>query len=80
VIVPRVSLRPNKFHSFPILANAEIFDLLVEKPHILGHEHDVFHKSPNCQLTDVQAERVKALAEVLSTIAQHDMNELLLRR
>ena len=50
------------------------------KNHILGHEYDVFHKSPTCQLTDVQAERVKALAEVLSAIAQHDMNELLLRR
>jgi len=50
------------------------------KNHILGHEYDVFHKSPNCQLTDVQAERVKALAEVVSAIAQHDMNELMLRR
>ena len=50
------------------------------KNHILGHEYDVFHKSPTCQLTDVQAERVKALAEVLSAIAQHDMNELPLRR
>ncbi len=48
--------------------------------HILGHEYDVFHKSPSCQLTDVQAQRVKALAEVLSAIAQHDMNELMLRR
>jgi len=48
--------------------------------HILGHDYDVFHNSPNCQLTDVQAERVKALAEVLSAIAQHDQNELMLRR
>jgi AraC-like DNA-binding protein len=31
-------------------------------------------------LTDVQAQQVKALAEVLSAIAQHDMNELMLRR
>ena len=50
------------------------------KNHILGHEYDVFHKSPTCQLTDVQAVRVKALAEVLGAIAQHDMNELMLRR
>ena len=48
--------------------------------HILGHEYDVFHKSPTCQLTDVQAQRVKALAEVLSAIAQHDMKDLMLRR
>ena len=31
-------------------------------------------------MTDVQTQRVKALAEVLAAIAQHDMNELLLRR
>ena len=48
--------------------------------HILGHDYDVFHKSPNCQLTDIQAERVKALAEVLSAIAQHEMSEYLLCR
>ena len=48
--------------------------------HILGHEYDVFHKSPTCQLTDVQTVRVKALAEVLGAIAIHDMNELMLRR
>ena len=27
--------------------------------HILSHEYDVFHKSPSCQLTDVQAQRGK---------------------
>ena len=50
------------------------------KNHILGHDYDIFHTSPACQLTDLQAKRVKALAEVLKAIAQHDMNELMLRR
>ena len=50
------------------------------KNHILGHDYDTFHTSPACQLTELQAKRVKALAEVLNAIAQHDMNELMLRR
>ena len=56
-------------------------EILVEvKNHILGRDYDIFHTSPACQLTDLQAKRVKALAEVLKAIAQHDMNELMLRR
>ena len=50
------------------------------KQHILGHDYDFFHKSPTCQLTDVQAERVRALAEVINAIAQHDINDLMLCR
>ena len=82
VIMPGHLMRPvecsDDFAYMRIAISSEILGEV--KNHILGHEYDVFHKSPNCQLTDVQAERVKALAEVLSAIAQHDMNELMLRR
>ena len=82
VIMPKHILRPlgnsEDFAYMRISVSSEILGEV--KNHILGHEYDVFHKSPTCQLTDVQAERVKALAEVLSAIAQHDMNELPLRR
>ena len=82
VIMPGHIMRPmdcsDDFAYMRIAISSKILGEV--KNHILGHEYDVFHKSPTCQLTDVQAERVKALAEVLSAIAQHDMNELLLRR
>lgn len=82
VIMPKHIMRPldcsDDFAYMRIAISSEILGEV--KNHILGHEYDVFHKSPTCQLTDVQVERVKALAEVLSAIAQHDMNELMLRR
>ena len=82
VLMPGHLIRPidcsDDFAYMRISISSEILGEV--KNHILGHEYDVFHKSPNCLLTDVQAERVKALAEVLSAIAQHDMNELMLRR
>ena len=80
IIMPGHLLRPiDCSDDFAYMRIAVSSDILGEvKNHILGHEYDVFHKSPTCQLTDVQAERVKALAEVLSAIAQHD--ELMLRR
>ena len=82
VIMPGHLLRPidcsDDFAYMRIAVSSEILGEV--KNHILGHEYDVFHKSPTCQLTEVQAERVRALAEVLSAIAQHDMNELMLRR
>ena len=82
VIMPGHLIRPvdcsDDFTYMRISISSEILGEV--RNHILGHEYDVFHKSPNCQLTDVQAERVKALAEVLSAIAEHDMNELMLRR
>ena len=82
VIMPGHIMRPmdcsDDFAYMRIAISSKILGEV--RNHILGHEYDVFHKSPTCQLTDVQAERVKALAEVLSAIAQHDMNELLLRR
>lgn len=80
VIMPKHIMRPldcsEDFAYMRIAISSEILSEV--KNHILGHEYDVFHKSPTCQLTDVQVERVKALAEVLSAIAQHD--ELMLRR
>lgn len=80
VIMPKHIVRPlDCSEDFAYMRIAVSSDILGEvKNHILGHEYDVFHKSPTCQLTDVQVERVKALAEVLSAIAQHD--ELMLRR
>lgn len=81
VIMPKHIMRPlDNSEDFAYMRISVLSEILGEvKNHILGHEYDVFHKSPTCQLTDVQAERVKALAEVLSAIAQHDMNELPLR-
>jgi len=82
VLMPGHLIRPvdcsDDFAYMRVAISSEILGEV--KNHILGHEYDVFHKAPNCLLTDVQVERVKALAEVLSAIAQHDMNELLLRR
>ena len=82
VIMPGHIMRPmdcsDDFAYMRIAISSEILGEV--RNHILGHEYDVFHKSPICQLTDVQAQQVKALAEVLSAIAQHDMNELMLRR
>ena len=82
VIMPGHIMRPmdcsDDFAYMRIAISSEILGEV--RNHILGHDYDVFHKSPTCQLTDVQAQRVKALAEVLSAIAQHDMNELMLRR
>ena len=80
VIMPKHIMRPlDNSEDFAYMRIAISSEILGEvKNHILGHEYDVFHKSPICQLTDVQAVRVKALAEVLSAIAQHD--ELMLRR
>ena len=82
VIMPGHIMRPmdcsDDFAYMRIAISSEILGEV--RNHILGHDYNVFHKSPNCQLTDVQAQRVKALAEVLSAIAQHDMNELMLRR
>ena len=82
VIMPGHIMRPmdcsDDFAYMRIAISSEILGEV--RNHILGHEYDVFHKSPCCQLTDVQAQRVKALAEVLSAIAQHDMNALMLRR
>jgi len=82
VIMPGHIMRPmdcsDDFAYMRIAISSEILGEV--RNHILGHEYDVFHKSPTCQLTDVQVERVKALAEVLSAIAEHDMNELMLRR
>jgi len=82
VIMPGHIMRPmdcsDDFAYMRIAISSEILGEV--RNHIIGHEYDVFHKSPSCQLTDVQAQRVKALAEVLSAIAQHDMNELMLRR
>jgi len=82
VIMPMHIMRPlDNSEDFAYMRIAISSEILGEvKNHILGHEYDVFHKSPSCQLTDVQAQRVKALAEVLSAIAQHDTNELMLRR
>ena len=82
VIMPKHIMRPlDNSEDFAYMRIAISSEMLGEvKNHILGHDYDFFHKSPTCQLTDVQAERVKALAEVVSAIAQHDMNELMLRR
>lgn len=82
VILPGHILRPmdcsDDYTYMRIAISSKILSEV--RNHILGHEYDIFHKSPTCQLTDVQAQRVKALAEVLSAIAQHDINELMLRR
>ena len=48
------------------------------KQYILGHDYDLFHKTPTCPLTEIQAMRVKALAELINAIAQHDTNDLMM--
>ena len=82
VIMPKHIMRPlDCSEDFAYMRIAISTELLSEvKQHILGHDYDFFHKSPTCRLTEIQAMRVKALAELVNAIAQHDMDELLLRR
>ena len=82
VIMPWHIVRPlNCSEDFAYMRIAISSETLADvKYHILGHDYDIFHKSPTCRLTEEQATRVKALAEILSAIAQHDDNELMLRK
>ncbi len=50
------------------------------KQYILGHDYDLFHKTPTCPLTEIQAMRVRALADLINAIAQHDTNDLMMRK
>ena len=82
VIMPKHIVRPlDNSEDFAYMRIAISSEMLGEvKKHILGHDYDFFHKSPTCRLTEIQAVRVKALAELINAIAQHDDNDLMLRR
>ena len=82
VIMPKHIMRPlDCSEDFAYMRIAISTELLSEvKQHILGHDYDFFHKSPTCRLTEIQAMRVKALAELINAIAQHDDNDLMLRK
>ena len=82
VIMPKHIMRPlDNSEDFAYMRIKISTELLSEvKQHILGHDYDFFHKSPTCRLTEIQAMRVKALAELINAIAQHDDNDLMLRK
>ena len=50
------------------------------KTQTFSHDYEKFNHAPKCHLTDVQAKRMMALAELLEAIALHDHNDLQLRR
>lgn len=50
------------------------------KAHLFSHDFDKFHSFPSCQLTDAQADRIMAIAKLLSAIAMHDSVDLQLHR
>ena len=60
-----------------VFISAAMFDEL--KVHTFSHDHDKFNYEPECRLTDVQAQRVMALNEILEAIASHSPDDLQLR-
>lgn len=48
--------------------------------HLFSHDYDKFNYVPTCQLTDVQADRMRALGKLLAAIAMRDAADLQLRR
>ena len=61
-----------------VFISAEMISEL--KIHAFSHDSEKFNYAPHCHLTDVQANRVMALLELLEAIASHDTNDLQLRR
>ena len=61
-----------------VFISAEMISEL--KTHAFSHDFEKFNYAPHCHLTDVQANRVMALLELLEAIASHDLNDLQLRR
>ncbi len=61
-----------------VLISAKMFNEV--KAHAFSHDHDKFNYAPKCHLTDVQAQRVMALNELLEAIASHDSKDLQLRQ
>ena len=61
-----------------VFISAEMISEL--KTHAFSHDSEKFNYAPHCHLTDVQANRVMALLELLEAIASHDLNDLQLRR
>jgi AraC-like DNA-binding protein len=61
-----------------VFISAEMISEL--KTHAFSHDSEKFNYAPHCHLTDVQANRVMALLELLEAIASHDLNDLHLRR
>ena len=60
-----------------VISSALLDDI---KAHLFSHDFDKFNSAPTCQLTDTQAERLLAIAKLLSAIAMHDATDLQLRR
>ena len=61
-----------------VFISAEMISEL--KTHAFSHDFEKFNYAPHCHLTDVQANRVMTLLELLEAIASHDTNDLQLRR
>ena len=61
-----------------VIISAEMSDEM--KTNAFSHDHDKFNYAPICRLTDVQAQRVMALTEILDAIASHDTDNLQLRQ
>lgn len=72
-----VSCSDDFTYSRTVISSAILEDL---KPHLLNHDFDKFNSFPSCQLTDAQADRIMAIAKLLSAIAMHDYADLQLQR
>ena len=61
-----------------VFISHELFPEL--KAHLFSHGYDKFYLNPLCDLTDVQAERLMKVIDLLAHIADHDTRDLQLRR
>ncbi len=59
------------------VVSSALFDNV--KAHLFSHDFDKFNSAPTCKLTDAQADRLIAIAKLLSAIAMHNAAELQLR-
>ena len=61
-----------------VFISSELIDDL--RAQAFSHDYGKFHHSPICTLTDVQAERLMHIVELLAIIAAHETNDLQYRR
>ena len=50
------------------------------KAYVFSHDYEKFHTEPLCHLTDIQAEQLQSIMEIINTIAQHPYDDLEHRR
>ena len=61
-----------------LVISADMLESL--KLHIFSHDYEKFHYTPMYQMTDVQAQRLLAVTDLVAIIAEHDEKDFALRR